>query len=761
MTKKSKIDHYTDKEALDFHINGKSGKIEVISSKSLTTKRDLSLAYSPGVAAPVKEIYKNPDASYDYTSKGNLVAVISNGSAILGLGNLGSLASKPVMEGKAVLFKRFADIDSIDIEVDSSDTEEIVNTIKNIAGTFGGINLEDIAAPACFVIEQKLREVLDIPVFHDDQHGTAIITTAALINALDISNKKIDKAKIVINGAGASAIACANLFKLLGVKNENLVMCDRKGVIYKGREKVDQFKSAFALETRLRTLEDAMKGADVFLGLSAKDVVTKEMIKSMSKNPIIFACANPDPEIKPELIDEVRSDAIVATGRSDYPNQVNNLIGFPYIFRGALDVRAKIINDEMKMAAARAIAMLAREEVPDEVVAAYGGERPKFGKRYIIPSTFDPRLISVIPAAVAEAAIKSGAARKKIDNFEEYKDKLTNRLDPSMSIMQGINSKVRKNPKRVIFAEGEDESMLKAAIEFGKNKLGTPIVIGNEKRVRETLNRVGLDENYKIKIVNSTDKEKREKYCKYLYKKLQRTGQLERDVDRLVRNDRIAFGASMLACKDADAMVTGNIRHYAASVEKLKHVCSARKGEPIFGLTMIVFKGRTVLVADTNVQDFPSSERLVEVAKSCVRVSRLFGFDPKVAFLSHSTFGKPISRNTKHVREAIEILKSKDVDFDFDGEMQPDVALNPIYKEIYPFSKIVGNANILIMPALHSAAISTKLMKSFGGAKLIGPLLVGLDQPIEVAPLRSTTSDILNLASIAAYSADVIDYDKN
>ena len=761
MTKKSKIDHYTDKEALDFHINGKSGKIEVISSKSLTTKRDLSLAYSPGVAAPVKEIYKNPDASYDYTSKGNLVAVISNGSAILGLGNLGSLASKPVMEGKAVLFKRFADIDSIDIEVESSDTEEIINTIKNIAGTFGGINLEDIAAPACFVIEQKLREVLDIPVFHDDQHGTAIITTAALINALDISNKKIDKAKIVINGAGASAIACANLFKLLGVKNENLVMCDRKGVIYKGREKVDQFKSAFALETQLRTLEDAMKGADVFLGLSAKDVVTKEMIKSMSKNPIIFACANPDPEIKPELIDEVRSDAIVATGRSDYPNQVNNLIGFPYIFRGALDVRAKIINDEMKMAAARAIALLAREEVPDEVVAAYGGERPKFGKRYIIPSTFDPRLISVIPAAVAEAAIKSGAARKKIDNFEEYKDRLTNRLDPSMSIMQGINSKVRKNPKRVIFAEGEDESMLKAAIEFGKNKLGTPIVIGNEKRVRETLNRVGLDENYKIKIVNSTDKEKREKYCKYLYKKLQRTGQLERDVDRLVRNDRIAFGASMLACKDADAMVTGNIRHYAASVEKLKHVCSARKGEPIFGLTMIVFKGRTVLVADTNVQDFPSSERLVEVAKSCVRVSRLFGFDPKVAFLSHSTFGKPISRNTKHVREAIEILKSKDVDFDFDGEMQPDVALNPIYKEIYPFSKIVGNANILIMPALHSAAISTKLMKSFGGAKLIGPLLVGLDQPIEVAPLRSTTSDILNLASIAAYSADVIDYDKN
>ncbi len=761
MAKKSKIDHYTDKEALDFHINGKSGKIEVISSKSLTTKRDLSLAYSPGVAAPVREISKNPNASYDYTSKGNLVAVISNGSAILGLGNLGSLASKPVMEGKAVLFKRFADIDSIDIEVDSSNTEEIINTIKNIAGTFGGINLEDIAAPDCFIIEEKLKKILDIPVFHDDQHGTAIITTAALINALDISKKKIEKIKIVVNGAGASAIACSNLFKRAGVKSENIIMCDRKGVIYKGRSQVDQFKAAFANDTKMRTLEDAMRGADVFLGLSAKDVVSKEMIKSMAKNPIVFACANPDPEIRPELIDEVRDDVIIATGRSDYPNQVNNLIGFPYIFRGALDVRAKIINDEMKMAAAKAIAILAREEVPDEVVSAYGGERPKFGKNYIIPSTFDPRLISVIPAAVAEAAMKSGVARKKIDNLDEYKDILTNRLDPSMSIMQGINSKVRKNPKRVVFAEGEDENMLKAAIEFEKHKLGKPIVIGNEKRVRETLKKVGLDTNYKIQIVNSTDKTKRDKYAKYLYKKLQRTGQLERDVDRLVRNERIAFGASMVACKDADAMVTGNIRHYAASIEKLKHVCSPRKGEPIFGLTMMVFKGRTILVADTNVQDFPSSERLVAVSKSCVRVAKLFGFDPKVAFLSHSTFGKPISRNTKHVRDAIEILKSEKVDFDFDGEMQPDVALNPIYKEIYPFSKIVGSANILIMPALHSAAISTKLMKSFGDAKLIGPLLIGLDQPIEVAPLRSTTSDILNLASIAAFSSDVIDYEKN
>ena len=758
MTKKSKIDHYTDKEALDFHINGKSGKIEINSSKNLITKRDLSLAYSPGVAAPVKKIADNPATAYNYTSKGNLVAVISNGSAILGLGNLGSLASKPVMEGKAVLFKRFADIDSIDIEIDSSDPNEIINTIKNISGTFGGINLEDIAAPDCFLIEQKLKSLLDIPVFHDDQHGTAIITTAALINALDITGKKIDKVKVVVNGAGASAMACANLFITLGVKPANLIMCDSKGVIFKGRDNLDQFKSNFARDTKLRKLSEAIKGADVFLGLSVKNVVSQDMVKSMSSKPIIFACANPDPEIMPEDIINVRDDAIIATGRSDYPNQVNNLIGFPYIFRGALDVHSKEINEEMKIAAANAIALLAREEVPDEVVSAYGGDRPKYGKEYIIPSTFDPRLISVIPSAVALAAMKSGVARKKIENIDLYRDQLTNRLDPSMSLMQGINAKVRKKPKTVVFAEGEDENMLKAAIEFGKNKLGRPIVIGSEKRVRETLNKIGLDQNYKIEIINSTDKEKRDKYVEYLYTKLQRTGQLKRDVDRLVRNERIAFGSAMVACKDADAMVTGNIRHYAASVEKLKQICDARKGEPIFGMTMIVFKGRTVLVADTNVQDFPSSKRLVSVAKSCVRVSRLFGFDPKVAFLSHSTFGKPISRNTKHVREAIELLRNEKVDFDFDGEMQPDVALNPQYKDIYPFSKIVGNANILIMPALHSAAISTKLMKSFGGAKLIGPLLIGLDLPIEVAPLRSTTSDILNLASIAAYSADVIDY---
>jgi len=758
MTKKSKIDHYTDKEALDFHNKGKSGKIEIVSSKSLTTKRDLSLAYSPGVAVPVKEISKNPDAAYDYTSKGNLVAVISNGSAILGLGNLGALASKPVMEGKAVLFKRFADIDAIDIEIDNKNSDEIIKCIQNIGNSFGGINLEDIAAPDCFVIERKLRDTLDIPIFHDDQHGTAIITSAALINALDISNKKPGEVKVVVNGAGASALACANLFKSIGIKTQNIIMLDTKGVIYKGRDNVDQFKSAYAVETKLRTLKDAIKGADVFLGLSAKNVLTQEMVKSMTKNPIIFACANPDPEIKPELVDEVRSDAIVATGRSDYPNQVNNLIGFPYIFRGALDVRAKEINEEMKIAAAKAIAALAREEVPDEVVNAYGGERPRYGKEYIIPSTFDPRLISRIPAAVAEAAMKSGVARKKISDIETYKDQLTNRLDPSMSIMQGINAQLKKRPKTVVFAEGEDKNMLKAAIAYKNSRLGTPIVIGNEKRVKEQLKEIGLDENYKIKIVNSTDKDKRELYTKKLYSKLQRQGLLERDVDRLIRNDRIVWGSSMVDCGDADAMVTGNIRHYAASIESLKKVVDPRPDEILFGLNMLITPKKTIFIADTQVNDFPSAEKLTKIAISSVRVAKLFGFDPKVAFLSHSTFGKPTSRNTKHVREAIELLRTKKVDFDFDGEMQPDVALNPKYKETYPFSKIVGNANILIMPALHSAAISTKLMKTIGGAKVIGPLLIGLALPIEIAPLRSSSSDILNLASVAAYSAEIIDY---
>ncbi len=759
--KKKKIDHYTDKEALDFHNSNKSGKIEIISSKPMTTKRDLALAYSPGVAAPVRAISKNPEAAYDYTSKGNLVAVISNGSAVLGMGNLGALASKPVMEGKAVLFKRFADINSIDIEIDSSDPNEIVKSIKNIAGSFGGINLEDIAAPDCFIIEEKLKEILDIPVFHDDQHGTAIITNAALINALDISKKSIKKIKVVVNGAGASAVACTNLLKNTGVPQKNIIMLDSKGVLYRGRDNLNQWKLSHAVETKKRTLDEVIIGADVFLGLSSKSILSKKMVKKMAKNPIIFACANPDPEITPEEVEEVRKDAIVATGRSDYPNQVNNLIGFPYIFRGALDVRAKTINEEMKVAAAQAIAALAREDVPDEVVAAMGGERPKYGKEYIIPSTFDPRLISEIPVAVAKAAIKSGVARKEIKNFEVYRDQLKQRLDPSVTIMQGINSQIKKTQKRIVFADGEDENTLKAAIAFKNTKLGIPILIGKKDKIKEQLKNIGYSENFNIEIVNSNDKKKREKYSNYLFKKLQRKeGLLERDCDRLVRNDRVIWTSCMVSCGDADGAVTGNTRKYATSLEKINKVVDTRPGEIMFGLNMVVNKGKTVFIGDTSVHENPTAEQLTEIAISSARVVRLFGFDPKVAFVSHSTFGQPATNSTKHIRDAVEILQDKKVDFQFDGDMQPDVALNEEYKELYSFSGIVGNANILIMPGQHSAAISYKMMKSLGGAKVIGPLLIGLGQPIEIAPLRSSTSDILNLASVAAYSAGVINYGK-
>ena len=758
--KKTKVDHYTDKEALEFHSYKKPGKIEISSSKNMTTKRDLALAYSPGVAAPVRAISENPEAAFDYTSKGNLVAVISNGSAILGMGNLGALASKPVMEGKAVLFKRFADIDSIDLEIDSCDANEIINSIKNFAPSFGGINLEDIAAPDCFIIEEKLKEILDIPVFHDDQHGTAIITTAALINALDIK-KKIDEIKIVVNGAGASAMACTNLFKKSGVPQKNITMVDRKGVIFRGRDNLNQWKSSHAIDTKNRTLDDAIKNADVFLGLSAKGALTKDMVKKMSKNPIIFACANPDPEITPEEIEEVRDDAIIATGRSDYPNQVNNLIGFPYIFRGALDVRAKTINEEMKVAAAHAIANLAKEDVPDEVVAAMGGERPHYGKNYIIPSTFDPRLISVIPAAVAKAAMETGVARINIENFDIYKDQLKQRLDPTVTIMQGVNNYIKKKQKKVVFADGEDENMLKAAIAFKNSKLGIPILIGKEELIKNQIKKIGYNENFDIEIVNSKDTPKREKYVKYLFKRLQREkGMLEWDCDRLIRNDRVIWASCMVACKDADAMVTGNTRRYSSSLEKIAQVVDPRPGEIMFGLNLIVNRGKTIFICDTSVIEYPNAEQLAEMAKSAARVVRLFGIDPKIAFLSHSTFGQPATDRTKRLSDAVEILKKNNVDFKFDGEMQPDVALEEIYKELYPFSEIVGNSNVLIMPSQHSAAISYKMIKSMSRAKVIGPLLIGLGLPIEIAPLRSSTSEILNLASIAAYSADVIDYKK-
>ncbi len=760
--KKNKVEHYSDKEALEFHNTNKSGKIEIISSKPMTSKRDLALAYSPGVAAPVKAIADNPDLAYDYTTKGNLVAVISNGSAILGLGNLGAIASKPVMEGKAVLFKRFADIDSIDIEIDSADTKEIISSIKNISKSFGGINLEDIKAPECFVIERELKKILDIPVFHDDQHGTAIITSAALINACDIAKKKINEVNVVINGAGASAMACAKLFIKTGVDKNKMKMLDSKGVIYKGRDNLNEWKNEFATNTKNRSLDDAIDNADVFLGLSQAGVLSKEMVMKMSKNPIIFACANPDPEITPEEIEEVRDDAIIATGRSDYPNQVNNIIGFPYIFRGALDVRSKTINEEMKVAAVNAIAGLARERVPDEVVAAMGGDRPVYGKNYIIPSTFDPRLISVIPLAVAKAAIKTGVARKKIDNFENYFEQLKNRLDPTVAVMQGINSQIKKKQKKVVFADGEDENNLKAAIAFKNGGLGIPVLIAKKEIVKKKLYEIGYSENFDIEIVNATNDNLRTKYTEYLFKKLQRSeGLLERDCDKLIRNDRVTFGACMVSCGDADAMVTGNTRRYSSSLEKICKVVDPRPGEIMFGLNMIVNRGKTIFICDTTVIEYPDEKQLAEMAISAARVVRLFGFDPKVAFLSHSTFGQPTTDRTKRTSDAVKILKEKEVNFKFDGEMQPDVALEEMFQELYPFSEIVGNANVLIMPSQHSAAISYKMIQSMSRAKLIGPLLIGLGEAIEIAPLRSSTSDILNLASVAAYSAGIIDYKKN
>ena len=582
-------------------------------------------------------------------------------------------------------FSKLSASKTIDLEINSQNTEEIINSIKNFAPSFGGINLEDIAAPDCFVIEERLKEILDIPVFHDDQHGTAIITTAALINALDINKKSIKKVKIVINGAGASAMACANLFKKKGVPQKNIKMVDRSGVIYKGRKNLNQWKANQAIETSDRTLEDAIKNADVFLGLSAKGALTKKMVKKMSKNPIIFACANPDPEITPEEVEEVRDDAIIATGRSDYPNQVNNLIGFPYIFRGALDVRSKTINEEMKIAAADAIAKLAREDVPDEVVAAMGGERPHYGKDYIIPSTFDPRLISIIPAAVAKAAMDTKVARKKIENFDLYQEQLKQRLDPTVTIMQGINGYIKKNQKKIVFADGEDENTLKAAIAFKNSKLGIPILVGKKETIQKQIKKIGYSENFDIEIINSKDKPKREKYVKYLFKKLQREqGLLERDCDRLIRNDRVIWASCMVACGDADGVVTGNTRRFGASLKKITQVVDARPGEIMFGLNMIVHKGKTIFVGDTSVNEYPTSEQLAKIAISSARVVRLFGFDPKVAFVSHSTFGQPSTSRTKHIKDAVEILREKKVDFEFDGDMQSDVALNAEYKNLYP-----------------------------------------------------------------------------
>ncbi|MBN9525309.1 MAG: NADP-dependent malic enzyme [Alphaproteobacteria bacterium] len=742
-------------EALKFHAVGRPGKIEIVATKPMATSADLSLAYSPGVAAPVLAIAEQPDTAYDYTAKGNLVAVISNGTAILGLGNLGALASKPVMEGKAVLFKRFADVDSIDLEVSTENVDEFVSAVRYLGPTFGGINLEDIKAPECFIIEQRLRELMDIPVFHDDQHGTAIISAAGMLNALHLTGKRMQDVKLVVNGAGAAGIACLELVKAMGLPHENAILCDTKGVIYQGRtDGMNQWKSAHAVHTDARTLEDAMQGADIFFGLSAKGAVTKEMVRSMAANPIIFAMANPDPEITPEEVYATRGDAIVATGRSDYPNQVNNVLGFPYIFRGALDVRASTINDAMKIAAAEAIARLAREDVPDEVAAAYKGERPQYGPKYIIPVPFDPRLIVEVPLAVAKAAIESGVARKPIEDLNEYRIRLKARRDPAAGALQVIFDQVQANPKRVVFAEGEEERVIRAAIAFRNAGYGRPILVGREDRIQDTMKKAGLGSSLEgIEVTNARLSPNNTRYAEHLYKRLQRRGHLQRDCQRMVNQDRNTFAACMVGLRDADAMVTGISRSYAAAYREVRRVIDPRRGQLVFGLSVVLARGRTVFMADTSVRERPTAEEFVQIAKQAAAMARKFGLTPRVALMSSSNFGNPMFETASQIRRAVELLDQHDVEFEYDGEMTADVALNPELMKLYPFCRLSGPANVLIMPGLHSASLGSSLLQTLGGGTVIGPLLVGLERPVQIAQMSATVSDLVNLAALAAYFA--------
>jgi len=742
-------------DALQFHVGGRRrGKIEISPTKALTTQRDLSLAYSPGVAYPCLEIEKDPAKAYDYTAKGNFVAVISNGTAVLGLGNIGALASKPVMEGKSVLFKRFADVDGIDLEVATEDVDEFITCVKLIGNSYGGINLEDIKAPECFLIEEKLREIMDVPVFHDDQHGTAIITAAGLINALHLTDRNIEDATMVVNGAGASAIACVELVKSLGMRSENIVMCDSRGVIYRGREDgMNQWKSAHAVETDDRSLADAIKGKDIFLGLSAKDVVSQDMVKSMGLNPIIFAMANPDPEITPEAAKAVREDAIMATGRSDYPNQINNVLGFPYIFRGALDVRASRINDEMKIAAAEALAELAREDVPDEVAAAYGGQRLSYGPDYIIPAPFDPRLIVAVPAAVAQAAMDSGVAQQPVEDMEAYRQELSARLDPTAGSLHSILEQVRARPRRVVFAEGEEDRVIRAALQFRSAGFGEPVLIGREARVRETMQKLGVD-GADLEIHNARVSTKNVEYGEFLYGRLHRKGFLARDCQRLVNQDRNVFAACMVAAGDADAMVTGITRVFSVAFNEVNRVIDPTEGERLMGITLVAAPDRSVFIGDTRVHEVPEAEELADIAEQTARYARGFGHEPRVALLSYSTFGQPMRPHMERIRKAVQILDSRNVDFEYDGEMQAAVALNyDLMQEVYPFCRLSGPANVLVMPALHSASISSGLLNVMGGGTVIGPILVGLSKPIQIVPMGSTVNDLVNAAAFAAHDA--------
>jgi malate dehydrogenase (oxaloacetate-decarboxylating)(NADP+) len=743
---------FTEQEALLFHSQGRPGKLEVVATKPMATQRDLSLAYSPGVAVPVLAIAEDESRAYDYTTKGNFVAVITNGTAILGLGNRGSLAAKPVMEGKSVLFKRFADVDSIDLEVSTEDPDAFVDCVKLLGKSWGGINLEDIKAPECFVIEQRLRDLLDIPVFHDDQHGTAIIAAAGLINALELTGREIKTTKLVCNGAGAAGIACLELLRAIGFRPENLILCDTKGVIYEGRtEGMNQWKSAFAVPTKARTLAEALVGADVFFGLSAKGAVTQDMVKSMADKPIIFAMANPDPEITVEEVAAVRADAIMATGRSDYPNQINNVLGFPYIFRGALDVRARAINMEMKIAAARALAELAREDVPDEVAAAYGS-RPKYGPDYIIPVPFDPRLIAYVPPAVAQAAMDSKVARRPIVDMDAYRQQLRTRRDPTAGVLQRVFEVLRRQPRRVVFAEGEEEQVIRAAATFVQQGLGSALLVGREERVRETAQSAGVELGGGIETINARLSSRNAAYAAYLYERLQRQGFLQRDCQRLVNQDRNHFAACMVALGDADAMITGVTRNFSVALEDIRRCIDPKPGHRVIGVSLILARGRTVLVADTAVTEIPGAAEIAEIAIEAARVARALGYEPRLALLAFSTFGQPAGERSERVQEAVRLLDRQRVDFEYDGDMAADVALNMELREAYPFCRLSGPANVLIMPASHSASISTKLLRELGGATVIGPLLVGLDRSVQIVPLSANDAQLVNMAALAAYN---------
>ena len=745
----------TDEDALHFHsMGGKPGKLEICPTKPMATQRDLSLAYSPGVAAPVKAIAEDPSKAYDYTNKGNLVAVITNGTAILGLGDLGALASKPVMEGKAVLFKRFADVDSIDIEIDTTDADQFINAVRYLGPSFGGINLEDISAPNCFIIEQKLREVMDIPVFHDDQHGTAIISAAALINALDLTGRNIKDIRMVVNGAGAAAIACVELAKNMGVPHNNVALCDSKGVIYKGRQEgMNQWKSAHAIETDARTLEEAMAGTDVFYGLSVAGAVSPEMVEKMAEKPIIFAMANPDPEISPEDVLAVRKDAIMATGRSDYPNQVNNVLGFPYIFRGALDVQASAINDAMKIAAANAIAELAREDVPDEVAAAYQGTRPQYGPDYIIPAPFDPRLIQKIPAAVARAAMDTGVARKLIVDMDAYEAQLSGRLDPTASILQTIYAKVKDHPKRVIFAEGEEDQVIHAAFAFLNAGLGQPVLVGRKNKIEAAFKKAGIIRPKEIEIQTVEGAESNKQYVDFFYERNWRKGFLYRDCARLVRLDRNILSSCMVAMGHADAVVTGLTRNWYISYKNIQYALDPKPGRTVIGVTLAINKGRTVLLADTSIHEAPNPEQLADIAVEAARAARRFGYEPRVALLAYSSFGYPKGRRSERMKNAVKILDQRGVDFEYDGEMAADVALSKDAMALYPQCRLSKAANVLIMPGWNSASVSMKMLETLGGATVIGPMLVGLEKPVQIAKFGASDSDLVNLAAIAAYDA--------